>query len=106
MTARRRKNLHPSAFAKAITDEGHRGAARPLVFRRQEAASQKRMHAEHVEIVGGSKCSPDALGASRAGEVHGSHFVSGEAGKTLIGVAEVFVIEVGKFVLFALHDGG
>src|SRR5580704_17935920 len=72
-----------------------------------KSASQKRVHAEHPEVIAGHNAGPVALGTrTGTGEIDGKHFVGGGFCETVVLVSKVEKLVVVQGVSAVAVDTG
>src|SRR5215467_165768 len=71
-----------------VTDHRYRRPARLLVISGKKSAPQKWANAKYIKIIGGSEHTEDAFGFCFAGQADRREIAGGDAGKTLLALAD------------------
>ena len=66
-----------------------------LIFLRQKRAPERRLHAEHIEVIAGNEITPDALVPAAVAERADDDAIGAEAGEDGVAVAVILVVEIG-----------
>src|SRR5262249_54055529 len=78
----------------SVTNDRDRMRARRAIIFRRDKASERRLHAQHLEVIARDQIAPHALIDPLVAQADRRHSISEQPRHDLVAVAQVFVVEI------------